>query len=182
MKVDRVQVCALSPSPQRVIAVALDRVPAGYPSPAQDYSDTKIDLSEMLIRDQVSTFIVRVSGESMQCAGISDGDELIVDRSIQPRDGHVVIAVIDGEMTVKRLSTSTSGVVLKAENPDYPDLPVAELSDFRIWGVATTCQHRLPHPTPSGVHRPRRRELVLCLVRTGFRPDIGKPAGDCAVQ
>lgn len=97
----------------------------------------------MLIRDQVSTFIVRVSGESMQDAGISDGDELIVDRSVQPRDGHVVIAVIDGEMTVKRLCTGPAGVVLKAENPDYPDLHVAELSDFRIWGVATTCLHHL---------------------------------------
>lgn len=84
--------------------MALDRVPAGYSSPAQDYSDTKIDLSEMLIREQVSTFIVRVSGESIQGALISNGDELIVDRSIQPKDGHVVIAVIDGKMTVKRLS------------------------------------------------------------------------------
>lgn len=82
MKVDSIHICELATTPQRVIAVALDRVPAGYPSPSQDYSDTKIDLSEMLIRDQVSTFIVRVSGESMQGAGISDGDELIVDRSV----------------------------------------------------------------------------------------------------
>ncbi|MEG2533813.1 MAG: S24 family peptidase, partial [Gordonibacter sp.] len=76
MVINRIQVCELATPPQQVIAMALDRVPAGYPSPAQDYSDTKIDLSEMLIRDQVSTFIVRVSGESMQGAGISDGDEL----------------------------------------------------------------------------------------------------------
>ena len=76
MKVDRTQVCALICPPQRFIAVALDRVSADYPSLAQDYSDTKVDLSEMLIRYQVSTFIVRVSGESMQGAGISDGDEL----------------------------------------------------------------------------------------------------------
>lgn len=143
MKVDRIQVCDLSGSTPHLIAAAVGRVPAGYPSPAQDYSDTKIDLSEMLIRDQVSTFIVRVSGESMQGAGISDGDELIVDCSVQPRDGHVVIAVIDGEMTVKRLSTGPAGLVLKAENPEYPDLRVAELSDFRIWGVATTCLHHL---------------------------------------
>ncbi|MGP5257496.1 LexA family protein [Glutamicibacter ardleyensis] len=135
--------CAPITSAKHILAAAVGRVPAGYPSPAQDYSDTKIDLSEMLIRDQVSTFIVRVSGESMQGAGISDGDELIVDRSVQPRDGHVVIAVIDGEMTVKRLSTGPKGVVLKAENPDYPDLHVAELSDFRVWGVATTCLHHL---------------------------------------
>ena len=72
-----------------------------------------------------------------------DGDKLIVDRSIEPRDGHVVVAVVDGEMTVKRLTIGPAGVVLKAENPDYPDLRVAELSDFRIWGVATTCLHHL---------------------------------------
>ena len=66
-----------------------------------------------------------------------------MDRSVRPKDGHVVIAVIDGEMTVKRLSTTPQGVVLKAENPEYPDLLVAELSDFRIWGVATTCLHHL---------------------------------------
>lgn len=79
----------------------------------------------------------------MQGAGITDGDELIVDCSVQPRDGHVVIAVIDGEMTVKRLSTGPAVVVLGPENPDYPDLLVAELSDFRIWGVTTTCLHHL---------------------------------------
>ncbi len=79
----------------------------------------------------------------MQGAGISDGDEVIADRSVKPRDEHVVIAVIDGEMTVKRLSTGPGGVVLKAENPDYPDIRAAELSDFRLWGVATTCLHHL---------------------------------------
>lgn len=142
MKIDRIQICSSAPS-KLLIHAPIVSVPAGYPSPAQDYSDTKIDLSEMLIRDQVSTFIVRVSGSSMEGAGISDGDELIVDRSIKPRDGHVVIAVIDGEMTVKRLALSSAGVVLKAENPDYEDITVAELSEMTIWGVATTCLHHL---------------------------------------
>ncbi|MGA7203843.1 MAG: translesion error-prone DNA polymerase V autoproteolytic subunit [Specibacter sp.] len=126
-----------------MVSAFSSRIPAGYPSPAQDYSETKIDLSEMLIRDHVSTFIVRVSGNSMQGAGISDGDELIVDRSVQARDGHVVIAVIDGEMTVKRLAITAHGVVLKAENPEYPDIHVPELSELTIWGVATTCLHHL---------------------------------------
>lgn len=143
MKIDRIQICAPGTSPQRMVSAFSSRIPAGYPSPAQDYSETKIDLSEMLIRDHVSTFIVRVSGNSMQGAGISDGDELIVDRSVQARDGHVVIAVIDGEMTVKRLAITTHGVVLKAENPQYPDLHVPELSELTIWGVATTCLHHL---------------------------------------
>jgi len=97
----------------------------------------------MLIRDEAATFIVRVSGDSMEGAGIYDGDELIVDRSIEPRDGHVVIAIVDGEMTVKRLRITATGVILQAENATYPDVQVAELSELMIWGVATRCLHHL---------------------------------------
>lgn len=86
---------------------------------------------------------MRVSGDSMEGAGIYDGDELIVDRSIEPRDGHVVIAIVDGEMTVKRLRVTATGVVLQAENAAYPDVQVAELSELMIWGVATRCLHHL---------------------------------------
>lgn len=126
MKFHRIQVCALSSSAPCVVAMALDRVPAGCLSPSQGYLGTKIDLSEMWIRDQISTFIVWVSGKSIQGASISDGVELIVERSIQPRDGHVIVAVIDGEKTVKGLSTSPTGVVLKPANPEHSDLPLAE--------------------------------------------------------
>ena len=141
MKIDEVYSYAAAEG--RMIAAGVGRVPAGFPSPSQDYSDTKIDLTQMLIRDELSTFIVRVSGDSMEGAGIYDGDKLIVDRSIEPRDGHVVIAVVDGEMTVKRLRVTPTGVVLQAENAEYPDVTVAELSDLTIWGVATTCLHQL---------------------------------------
>ena len=141
MKIDEVYSYAAAEG--RMIAAGVGRVPAGFPSPSQDYSDTKIDLTQMLIRDELSTFIVRVSGDSMEGAGIYDGDKLIVDRSIEPRDGHVVIAVVDGEMTVKRLRVTPPGVVLQAENAEYPDVTVAELSDLTIWGVATTCLHQL---------------------------------------
>ena len=141
MKIDEVYSYAAAEG--RMIAAGVGRVPAGFPSPSQDYSDTKIDLTQMLIRDELSTFIVRVSGDSMEGAGIYDGDKLIVDRSIEPRDGHVVIAVVDGEMTVKRLRVTATGVVLQAENAEYPDVTVAELSDLTIWGVATTCLHQL---------------------------------------
>jgi len=143
MKVDRVYSHAPESTQRRMIAAGVGRVPAGFPSPSQDYSDTKIDLTQMLIRDELASFIVRVSGDSMEGAGIYDGDELIVDRSIEPRDGHVVIAIVDGEMTVKRLQITTTGVVLQAENAEYPDVIVAELSDLVIWGVATTCLHHL---------------------------------------
>src|SRR5690625_2869636 len=143
MKVQRVYAYAPDGAQRSLVAAGVGSVPAGFPSPSQDYSDTQIDLTKMLIRDEAATFIVRVSGDSMEGAGIYDGDELIVDRSIEPRDGHVVIAIVDGEMTVKRLQITTTGVVLQAENAEYPDVLVAELSDLVIWGVATTCLHHL---------------------------------------
>jgi len=143
MKVERVYAYAPETAASTLVAAGVGHVPAGFPSPSQDYSDTQIDLTKMLIRDEASTFIVRVSGDSMEGAGIFDGDELIVDRSIEPRDGHVVIAIVDGEMTVKRLRITATGVILQAENATYPDVQVAELSELMIWGVATRCLHHL---------------------------------------
>jgi DNA polymerase V len=118
-------------------------VAAGFPSPAQDYFDGRIDLNAHLIKDITSTFVVRVTGDSMEGAGISHGDELIVNRALEPRDGSVVIAVLDGELTVKRLRITPTGVVLQAENPKYPDIKVAALSELTIWGVATRCLHHV---------------------------------------
>jgi len=127
----------------RLVLVSPVAVAAGYPSPAQDYFDGRIDLNEHLIKDVTSTFVVRVTGDSMERAGISDGDELIVNRALEPRDGSVVIAVLDGELTVKRLRITATGVVLQAENPRYPDICVPGLSELTIWGVATTCLHHV---------------------------------------
>jgi DNA polymerase V len=118
-------------------------VPAGFPSPAQDYFDGRIDLNAHLIKDITSTFVVRVTGDSMEGAGISDGDELIVNRALEPKDGCVVIAVLDGELTVKRLRITVTGVVLQAENPKYPDIHVPALAELTIWGVATRCLHHV---------------------------------------
>ena len=118
-------------------------VAAGFPSPAQDYFDGRIDLNAHLIKDITSTFVVRVTGDSMEGAGISDGDELIVNRALEPRDGSVVIAVLDGELTVKRLRITGNGVVLQADNPRYPDIRVPALSELTIWGVATRCLHHV---------------------------------------
>jgi DNA polymerase V len=118
-------------------------VAAGYPSPAQDYFDGRIDLNAHLIKDITSTFVVRVTGDSMERAGISDGDELIVNRALEPKDGSVVVAVLDGELTVKRLRITAAGVVLQAENPKYPDIIVPALSELTIWGVATRCLHHV---------------------------------------
>ena len=128
-----------------LLSVLISPVPvaAGYPSPAHDYFDGRIDLNEHLIKDITSTYIVRVSGDSMEGAGISDGDELIVNRALRPTDGSVVIAVLDGELTIKRLRITASGVLLQADNPRYPDLRVPAMSDLVIWGVATRCLHHV---------------------------------------
>ena len=127
----------------RLVLIAPVAVAAGYPSPAQDYFDGRIDLNAHLIKDITSTFVVRVTGDSMEGAGISDGDELIVNRALEPRDGAVVIAVLDGELTVKRLRITRTGVVLQAENPKYPDIHVPALAELTIWGVATRCLHHV---------------------------------------
>ena len=126
-----------------LLSVLVSPVPvaAGFPSPAQDYFDGRIDLNEHLIKDVTSTYVVRVSGESMSGAGISDGDELIVNRALEPKDGSVVVAVLDGELTIKRLRITPTGVVLQAENPAYPDIEVPALSDLVIWGTAVRCLH-----------------------------------------
>lgn len=134
---------ATRPALRRLALVAPIAVAAGFPSPAQDYYDGPIDLTEMLVDDEAATFIVRVSGHSMIGAGIWDGDELLVDRSKTPRDGDVVVAVLDGELTVKRLRVTRSGVVLQAENADYPDIMVPELSELQVWGVVTYCLHHV---------------------------------------
>lgn len=118
-------------------------VTAGFPSPATDYTTAEIDLSQHLIPNRASSYIVRARGESMIMAGIADGDELIVDRSIEPEDGHVVVAVLDGELTVKRLQIHSDRVVLAAENPEHPDISVSSLADLRVWGVVTTSLHHV---------------------------------------
>ena len=127
-----------------LIEMASVDVLCGFPSPSQDYQTSEIDLNEHLMPNRVSTFLIRARGHSMTQAGIFDGDELVVDRSIRAEDGHVVIAVLDGEMTVKRLHIRSGGsVALQAEHPDYPTIEIPELSDFRVWGVVTRSLHRV---------------------------------------
>lgn len=135
------EVLRLEPGPPEEIPAALESVHAGFPSPAQDYADRGIDLNKHLVRDPRNTAIVRVAGDSMSGAGISDGDELIVDRSITPEHGSIVVAVLDGELTIKRLLVTARGVVLHPENPDYPDIIVPELGELSVFGVVTRCLH-----------------------------------------
>ena len=130
-------------APPALVAQAGVDVACGFPSPSQDYETNEIDLNEFLMPNRVSTFLIRARGHSMMQAGIFDGDELVVDRSVTPRDGHVVVAVVDGEMTVKRLRLRGNSAVLSPENSAYPDIVISELSDLRVWGVVIRSLHRV---------------------------------------
>lgn len=122
---------------------APEAVHAGFPSPAAGYYTGPVDLNRHLIRDPTATFIVRVSGDSMIGAGIFDGDEIIVDRSLDAQDGNVVVAVIDNELTIKRLRVDNGVTRLVPENPDYPEIILGEMSELSVWGVVTRCLHRV---------------------------------------
>lgn len=118
------------------------KIPAGFPSPASDYVDQRLDLNEYLAVHPEATFFLRVQGDSMTGAGIHDGDLLVVDRSLQAKSGQVVIAVVDGEFTVKRLHRRGGKVWLKAENPNYRHIELQEGQELEIWGVVSHVVHR----------------------------------------
>ena len=119
------------------------RIPAGFPSPADDYLDGEIDLGRYLIERPAATFFLRVAGHSMSGADILDGDLVVVDRSLEARPGHIVVAVVEGEMTIKRLRHSPEGhVLLLAEHPDYPPLIVGD-EEAEVWGVVVGCVRKL---------------------------------------
>ena len=124
-----------------------DCISAGFPSPAENYIDKRIDLNEELIRNPASTFFLRVHGESMSNAGILDGDLLLVDRSLDPQPGHVVVAVINGSFTLKRLTYRNNIPYLEAEHPNYPALDLRYCESLQIWGVAIYAIHRLSRIT-----------------------------------
>lgn len=113
------------------------RVKAGFPSPADDYLEGHLDLNEYLIKNSETTFYVRVSGDSMVNAGIFDNDLLLVDRSLQPSHGKIVIAAINGELTVKRLHKTATESMLMAENPKYSPIVLKEGDELHIWGIVT---------------------------------------------
>lgn len=116
---------------------------AGFPSPADDYLENKLDLNKLLIRNASATFFARVRGKSMQDIGIHDGDILIIDKSLEPKLNSVLICFIDGEFTVKRLKKVNNELYLMPENKDFEPIKVEKGSDFRLWGVVTHCIHKL---------------------------------------
>lgn len=109
----------------------------GFPSPADDYLDRPLDFNELLIRNPAATFAVRLAGESMTGTGLFPGDIAIVDRSLAPTPGCIVLALLDGEFTVKRYRPHDGRIVLQAENPAFPDIEITEERAFEVWGVVT---------------------------------------------
>ena len=117
-------------------------VAAGFPSPADDYLEKALDLHELLVDHPAATFFVRVEGDSMKDAGMQSGDILIVDRSLAPESGKIVVALLNGEFTVKRLLRKGEKLFLLPENSRYPSIEVTDGSDFQVWGVVTYVIHR----------------------------------------
>jgi len=119
------------------------KVQAGFPSPADDYIEQKLDLNSYLIKHPTATFFVRATGLSMINAGIYPDDILVVDRSLEPTNGKIVIAAVDGQLTVKRLKKDKSGTYLYPENPKFKPIRIDEGNDVVIWGVVTNVLHKV---------------------------------------
>ena len=126
-------------------------VPAGFPSPADDHLDAPFDLNKLLFRHPASTFLARVSGDSMTGAGIHPGDLVAVDRALRPAHGSIVVAVVEGEHTIKRLQVRGDAQWLVAENSRYPPLPVNPDTGLLVWGVVTHVIHSLSSGSVFGV-------------------------------
>ncbi len=117
-------------------------IPAGFPSPAEGYMDEVLDLNQLLVSHPAATFFVRVQGESMQEANIHSGDVLVVDRSLTAKHRDIVVAILNGEFTVKRILKRGNYLLLAAENRNYPPIQVDEHQDFQVWGVVTYVIHK----------------------------------------
>lgn len=130
------EIMAAEPRTRVELPLYLTAIQAGWPSPADDYLDKALDLNEYLIRHPAATYYVRVAGESMS-PDLHPGDILVVDRAVEPANGKMVVAVIDGEFTVKRVRIDGDRLFLMPENPEYPPIEITEQCDCEIWGVVT---------------------------------------------
>jgi DNA polymerase V len=125
------------------LPLAVCRVEAGFPSPADDYMEGSLDLNKHVIKHPSATYFVRASGDSMTGAGIFDGDLLIVDRSLEPVHGKIAIVEVDGQLTVKRLYKLNGRTLLQPENESYPPIELQEGNEVVVWGVVTHVLHNL---------------------------------------
>ena len=118
-------------------------VPAGFPSPAEDFMDLDLNLQEYLVQHPSATFCVRVTGDSMQNAGIHSGDVMVVDRALEPQNNTIVLAILDGEFTVKRIQKKGQELYLKPENSKFKPIQITEEMNFQVWGVVTHIIHKI---------------------------------------
>jgi DNA polymerase V len=124
------------------LPVALTAISAGFPSPAEDHLELKLDLNRELIRHPNATFYGRVKGSSMIDAGIAEGDILVIDKSLEPKDGDIAVCFLDGEFTVKRISKREEGLFLMPANNEFKPIRISEESDFQVWGIVTYVIHK----------------------------------------
>ena len=117
--------------------MAQDGIHAGFPSPATDYMTQAIDLNKELVKHPAATFYGRVVGDSMIDAGVDEGDILVIDKSLEARDGDMAVCFVDGEFTLKYIHIQDGGIVLKPANPKYPEIEISEGVNFKMWGVVT---------------------------------------------
>lgn len=118
-------------------------VSAGFPSPAEDFMDLDLNLQEYLVQHPSATFCVKVTGDSMQNAGIFSGDVMVVDRALEPKNKTIVLAVLDGEFTVKRIHKKGGSLYLNPENENFKPIEITEEIDFKVWGVVTHIIHKV---------------------------------------
>lgn len=127
----------------KTIDFYLQNIPAGFPSPADDFLEKRLDLNEYLIKNESATFLVKVEGTSMVGAGIFHGDVLVVDRSVEPESDKIVLGVLNGEFTVKRLIKKKKEVYLVPENDSFQSIKLTPEMDFQVWGVVTFVLHKV---------------------------------------
>ncbi|MBK8386521.1 MAG: translesion error-prone DNA polymerase V autoproteolytic subunit [Candidatus Accumulibacter sp.] len=126
------------------IRLLAHRMSAGFPSPAADYAEDGLDLNDYLIRNKPATFMFTVRGDSMIGASIEDGDKVLVDRALTPKSRDIIVAVVDGEYTIKRLYKYRGRVELRPENPNYPPIILKDGADLQTWGVVVGVVRRYP--------------------------------------
>lgn len=122
---------------QKSLHLAQEGISAGFPSPADDFKELRISIDQEVVRNEEATFYARVSWQSMQGAGLDDGDLLVIDRSLEPQHDKIAVCYIDGEFTVKRLKVAAEGIFLMPENPNYKPIKMNEENELIIWGIVT---------------------------------------------
>ncbi|MGC6479332.1 MAG: LexA family protein [Flavobacteriaceae bacterium] len=122
---------------RKSLHLAQEGISAGFPSPADDFKEVRISIDQEVVKNEEATFYARVSGQSMQGAGLDDGDLLVIDRSIEPQNNAIAVCFLDGEFTVKRLKVEKDCVYLMPENPKYQPIKVTKDNELQIWGVVT---------------------------------------------